>query len=121
MRSALKMSSEKLSEKLTSYTEKITQKTASLLVTRLDSIVWILNIRGQDIPYSPVLFGYLLIENKSGWKYTLYPRDFSKYEPASVQARVVQDPTIFLSGSGPVPDFFSWIRVPIFRAHLPES
>ena len=31
------------------------------IVSSLDDIAWILNLRGSDIPYSPVFLGYLLI------------------------------------------------------------
>ena len=31
-----------------------------LLVTSLDDIAWVLNLRGSDISYNPVFFAYLL-------------------------------------------------------------
>ena len=35
-----------------------------LLVTALDEIAWILNLRGSDIEYNPVFFSYLLFYPK---------------------------------------------------------
>lgn len=32
-----------------------------LILTTLDSIAWLLNLRGQDIPYNPVFLAYLII------------------------------------------------------------
>ena len=31
-----------------------------LLISRLDDIAWLLNLRGSDIPYNPVFFSYAL-------------------------------------------------------------
>ena len=53
---------------------------SNLFITRLDSIAWLLNIRGRDIPKNPVIFAYFLFAKKEGtWTYTVYPRDFSKF------------------------------------------
>ena len=37
------------------------KKADYLLITKSDSICWILNIRGGDVPFNPVVHGYLLI------------------------------------------------------------
>ncbi|XP_071447927.1 xaa-Pro aminopeptidase 1 [Hetaerina americana] len=36
-----------------------------LIVTALDEIAWLLNLRGSDIPYNPVFFSYLVITGNS--------------------------------------------------------
>jgi Xaa-Pro aminopeptidase len=36
-----------------------------LLISRLDNIAWLLNLRGSDIPYNPVFFSYALFCKKS--------------------------------------------------------
>lgn len=41
--------------------EKIGNK--SLLVTKLDDIAWLLNVRGSDITYNPVFLAYFFISN----------------------------------------------------------
>jgi Xaa-Pro aminopeptidase len=38
-----------------------------LLLTSLDSICWLLNIRASDIPYCPMLLSYLVISHKEMW------------------------------------------------------
>ena len=38
-----------------------------MLISRLDDIAWLLNLRGNDIPYNPVFFSYALFcKNKNG-------------------------------------------------------
>jgi Xaa-Pro aminopeptidase len=43
-----------------------------LLLTNPDSICWLLNIRAHDIPYTPLLLSYLILERKSAkiWLFT---------------------------------------------------
>lgn len=49
-------------EKIKLLKEKIKKLEAnSLLITKLDDIAWLLNIRGNDIKYNPVAMAYLLI------------------------------------------------------------
>lgn len=46
--------------------EAIAQRGADwLLVTACDSIAWLLNVRGRDIPYNPLVLSYLLL-HRSG-------------------------------------------------------
>ena len=35
-----------------------------MLLTSLDDIAWLLNIRGNDIPYNPVVFSYLIVKEE---------------------------------------------------------
>ncbi|ETO22962.1 aminopeptidase [Reticulomyxa filosa] len=42
-------------------TEIKKNKASALIVTSLDSIAWLLNLRGNDIRYNPVFFSYVLI------------------------------------------------------------
>ena len=37
-----------------------------LLISRLDNIAWLLNLRGSDIPYNPVFFSYALFSRNKG-------------------------------------------------------
>ena len=39
---------------------KINAENYRLLISRLDDIAWLLNLRGSDIPYNPVFFSYAL-------------------------------------------------------------
>ena len=42
----------------------------ALVITALDEIAWLLNIRGRDIPYLPVLRAYLLLTRDQIHLYT---------------------------------------------------
>ncbi|KXZ75614.1 Xaa-Pro aminopeptidase 1-like Protein, partial [Tribolium castaneum] len=41
----------------------------ALVVTSLDEIGWLLNIRGRDIPSSPLVRSYLLLDMERAWLY----------------------------------------------------
>lgn len=66
--------SEKKLEELRKELEK--KKSAGLVVSMLDEIAWLFNLRGNDIPYNPVFFSYAVITPASA---TLYVDD-SKVE-----------------------------------------
>ena len=64
-------------EKLLDVIGKMTEKNVDyLIITRLDSIAWVLNLRGLDVPYSPVITSYLIVDKNM--KATMYPYDPSK-------------------------------------------
>uniref|UniRef100_A0A2M4AFN2 Putative xaa-pro aminopeptidase n=1 Tax=Anopheles triannulatus TaxID=58253 RepID=A0A2M4AFN2_9DIPT len=51
-----------VAEKLASVRTKLTEKRASVLVvSALDEIAWLLNLRGTDIDYNPVFFAYVIV------------------------------------------------------------
>lgn len=62
------------------FTEKIEdlrkelakKKTAGMIVSMLDEIAWLFNLRGNDIPYNPVFFSYAAITPTSA---TIYVDD----------------------------------------------
>ncbi|POY74768.1 hypothetical protein BMF94_2244 [Rhodotorula taiwanensis] len=43
-----------------------------LVLTQLDEIAWLLNLRGSDIPYNPVFFSWLVLPTASASKPTLF-------------------------------------------------
>ncbi|KPV71498.1 uncharacterized protein RHOBADRAFT_40316 [Rhodotorula graminis WP1] len=43
-----------------------------LVVTQLDEIAWLLNLRGSDIPYNPVFFAYLVLPTATASRPTLF-------------------------------------------------
>lgn len=52
-------------EKITDLRETLkTKKCNAIILSQLDDIVWLLNIRGHDIPYNPLVYSYLLISHK---------------------------------------------------------
>lgn len=57
---------EKLSELRKELDKK---KTAGMVVSMLDEIAWLFNLRGNDIPYNPVFFSYAAVTHDSA---TLY-------------------------------------------------
>lgn len=69
-----------------SYKEKLSElrkeldkkKTAGMVVSMLDEIAWLFNLRGSDIPYNPVFFSYAAVTHNSA---TLYV-DSSKLDDA---------------------------------------
>ncbi|XP_077284285.1 aminopeptidase P [Arctopsyche grandis] len=58
----LKFSGKSISEKLNDIREKMVEKNASILIiTALDSVAYLLNLRGSDIPYNPVFYSYVIV------------------------------------------------------------
>ncbi len=53
------------SEKIKLILKTLDPKADFLLITNPDSICWLLNIRGHDVPFTPVLLSYLLL-SKTG-------------------------------------------------------
>lgn len=52
-------------EKLSSIREKMWEEKADvLLLTALDEIAWLLNLRGNDVKYTPVFLAYMLVMQK---------------------------------------------------------
>lgn len=57
-------------EKLTELRKELDKKkTAGMVVSMLDEIAWLFNLRGSDIPYNPVFFSYAAVTHDSA---TLY-------------------------------------------------
>ena len=49
-------------DKMNVMREKMKEKSADvMLLTALDDIAWLLNLRGSDVPYNPVFYSYVLI------------------------------------------------------------
>ena len=56
---------ESRSEKLTRMRKYLAEQRAdAILLTCLDDIAWLLNIRGNDIPCNPVVLSYLIVEKE---------------------------------------------------------
>lgn len=52
-----------VASKLSSLRSELVQAGSSaLVVSMLDEIAWLLNLRGSDIPHSPVMYAYLIVE-----------------------------------------------------------
>ncbi len=69
-------------EKLAALREKLAaQKAGAMLVTRLDSVAWLLNLRADDIVYNPFALAYCLVEENTARLFINAAR-----VPADVQA-----------------------------------
>ncbi|CAK9187567.1 unnamed protein product [Ilex paraguariensis] len=52
-----------VSSKLSSLrSELIDAGSAGIVVSMLDEVAWLLNLRGNDVPHSPVMYAYLIVE-----------------------------------------------------------
>ncbi|KAK8201470.1 peptidase M24 [Phyllosticta paracitricarpa] len=78
------------SEKLTQLREELAKrKSAGFVVSMLDEIAWLYNLRGNDIPYNPVFFSYAVVTPDAA---TLYIND-DKLTP-EVKAHLGKDVNI---------------------------
>ncbi|KAK7524179.1 putative Xaa-Pro aminopeptidase P [Phyllosticta citriasiana] len=78
------------SEKLTELREELAKrKSAGFVVSMLDEIAWLYNLRGNDIPYNPVFFSYAVVTPDAA---TLYIND-DKLTP-EVKAHLGKDVNI---------------------------
>jgi len=53
-----------------------------LVLTKLDEIAWLLNLRGSDIPYNPLFYAYMLINQKNSTIYvnkTLFSAEVEQF------------------------------------------
>ncbi|EKG15991.1 Creatinase [Macrophomina phaseolina MS6] len=63
-------SGKEFSEKLSDIRQDLTKrKSAGFVVSMLDEIAWLYNLRGNDIPYNPVFFSYAVVTPETA---TLY-------------------------------------------------
>lgn len=59
----LQYSGKSVAKKLADVRQHMKEKNASVLVvTALDEIAWLLNLRGSDIDYNPVFFSYMIVQ-----------------------------------------------------------
>ncbi|KAF3785657.1 putative Xaa-Pro aminopeptidase P [Nymphaea thermarum] len=55
-----------ISSKMCSLRSRLAEARAdAIVISKLDEVAWLLNLRGQDVPHSPVTYSYLLVENNS--------------------------------------------------------
>jgi Xaa-Pro aminopeptidase len=58
----LEFSGKKAQSKVTEIREEMMKNKAdSMIISALDEIAWLLNLRGYDIPHNPVFFAYLIL------------------------------------------------------------
>jgi Xaa-Pro aminopeptidase len=87
---AIEFAGQSRSEKLAavrSFMEKEDSSITHMLISTLDEIAWILNLRGCDIDYNPLFFSYCAIESNGAVSLFV---DSHKV-PESLQAALLQD------------------------------
>ncbi|KAL8635988.1 MAG: hypothetical protein Q9228_006571 [Teloschistes exilis] len=58
----LKYAGKKFEEKIEDLRKELDKKkSAGLIISMLDEIAWLFNLRGNDIPYNPVFFSYAVV------------------------------------------------------------
>lgn len=68
---ATSITGQDVSDKLTEIRRvMVSQGCTYHIISTLDDIAWVLNLRGRDVPYNPVFLAYLLIDEESATLYT---------------------------------------------------
>ncbi|KAM0057674.1 putative xaa-Pro aminopeptidase [Helianthus debilis subsp. tardiflorus] len=66
----LKFSGCSVSDKLKDLRENLKkEKARAIIITTLDEVVWLFNIRGGDVSYSPVVHAFVIVTRKSAFFY----------------------------------------------------
>ena len=75
-----------------------------LLISCLDNIAWLLNLRGSDIPYNPVFFSYALFCGSSGQFCTKLFVDKEKFDTPEIQKYCEDNKIILLDYDQIIPE-----------------
>ena len=88
----------KLNEEIKSKEEVLYNKNPNIkilkkryLISRLDDIAWLLNLRGNDIPYNPVFFSYGLLYITENDNYFHLFSDKSKFEKEEIKSHLEEN------------------------------
>ncbi|KAK5051884.1 hypothetical protein LTR84_002687 [Exophiala bonariae] len=86
-----KYAGKSLKEKLEDLRKDLKKKkTAGMVVSMLDEVAWLFNLRGSDIPYNPVFFSYAAVTPRSATLYidaTKVGQDVKDYLGDSVEIK----------------------------------
>ena len=52
--------------------QKIGEDASMLLLSTLDDIAWLLNLRGNDVEYNPLFFSYAIFHKRNNFKVDLF-------------------------------------------------
>ena len=74
------------------------------LISCLDNIAWLLNLRGSDIPYNPVFFSYALFCGSSGHFCTKLFVDKEKFDTPEIQKYCEDNKIILLDYEQIIPE-----------------
>ncbi|GKT88022.1 exocyst complex component Sec8 [Colletotrichum tofieldiae] len=92
-----KFSGKDVKTKLKELRQELDKKNSrAFVVSMLDEIAWLFNLRGDDIPYNPVFFSYAIITSDSA---TLY----NKNEMGGMRACHIRDGAALI-------EYFAWLE-----------
>lgn len=76
-------------QKLTKVRQALSKASAdALVITQLDEIAWLFNIRGNDIPYNPLVISYAIITAQSAVLFIDKNAVLSEYSPYFAQHQI---------------------------------
>uniref|UniRef100_A0ABM0MA35 Xaa-Pro aminopeptidase 1-like n=1 Tax=Saccoglossus kowalevskii TaxID=10224 RepID=A0ABM0MA35_SACKO len=85
----IKWTGEEWYDKVIDHREEMKKVGADIMVLHaLDDTAWFFNLRGMDIPYNPVFFGYTIIEME---KTTLFVKNVEKLIVDDIHSHLLQD------------------------------
>ncbi len=91
----LKFAGESVPDKLKRLRERMKQERVKThIITNLDAIAWLFNIRGRDIDFNPLVISYAIITLKKAWLFTSrkkVDRALSRHLGRQVQILEYQD------------------------------
>lgn len=103
-------------EKLHILRERLARQNANaMLVCRLDSVAWLLNLRADDVEYNPFALAYCLVEPKGAHLFI----DTSRV-PAGVQT-VLEAQGVTLHPYGDIRDFLAAAETPMALLYEPAG
>ena len=81
---SLKLSGESTESKLQRVREELNKQNASLFISTIDDIAWLYNLRGNDVPITPVFFSFTYVDEKNAYLF-LNKKSLSKEAEASLK------------------------------------
>ncbi|MEM6378004.1 MAG: aminopeptidase P family protein [Bacteroidota bacterium] len=103
----LQYAGESRAAKLTRVRQQLEQQEVDIyLLTQLDDIAWVLNLRGHDVPFNPVFIAYLIIEKERSILFV----DEQKID-AELRSQLQED-HIFLKAYNTIGAYLSEIKTP---------
>ncbi|KAJ5908590.1 hypothetical protein N7495_001272 [Penicillium taxi] len=87
----VKYAGKKFQEKISDLRKELeTRKRAGIIISTLDEIAWLFNLRGSDIPYNPVFFAYAVVTQTAA---TIYG-DMKQLSTPEILAHLGDDVTL---------------------------
>lgn len=87
------------------------EKVQAIVLTKLDEIAWITNLRGSDIQYNPVFEAYAIVDLESAFCFSICPPDESVVEKlsSSFEFRPYQEYPKYLKALSDTKDIKIWL------------